>query len=83
MTTVYNTPRQLSSGTRYGNRTHLFAVKGRCPEPIDEPSVMVDLDGFEPSTNGLKVRCSNQTEPQIQLEYYISSPGKCQAVYCS
>ena len=35
---VYIAPRAvlLLNGTPYGNRTHLYAVKGRCPQPIDE-----------------------------------------------
>lgn len=39
-------------------RTRVAALKGRCPRPLDDRTVVVNRPGFEPGTPGLKVRCS-------------------------
>lgn len=40
-------------------RTQVLALKGRCPRPLDYGTAsMVGREGVEPSTHGLKVRCS-------------------------
>ena len=45
-----------------GVRTRAAALKGLCPRPLDDGTAfyftMVSREGLEPSTTGLKVRCS-------------------------
>jgi hypothetical protein len=50
----------LMIGDPYGIRTRVTCVKGGCPRPLDEGVcfVRVSPEGLEPSTLGLKGRCS-------------------------
>ncbi len=46
-----------------GIRTRVAGVKGRCPRPLDDGDKWqfpdyLSAEGFEPSTHGLKGRCS-------------------------
>lgn len=47
-----------------GIRTRVAALKGLCPRPLDDgtildcSAVLVNRGGLEPPTPGLKVRCS-------------------------
>ena len=59
-------------GDPTGIRTPVTAVKGRCPRPLDDgvfyKMVLVGRVGFEPTTNGLKGRCSTTELPTRALK---------------
>jgi len=51
-----------TNGTRYQNRTGLPAVKGQCPKPIDEPSMVIEFYlGKTPSENRIMPYASDLT----------------------
>ena len=48
----------LDLGGPSGIRTRVAALKGLCPRPLDDGTLLVNRAGLEPATPGLKVRCS-------------------------
>ena len=64
-------PMPYKLGTPYGNRTHLYNVKGCCPKPIDEPSINMKaiLTG-----NSITVRQQDGrlTYPDVQTNMLIN-----------
>lgn len=43
---------QQALGSPNGNRTRVFAVRGRYPRPLDDGTVLAGGEGFEPSLTG-------------------------------